>query len=151
MSKLSKQDKIDIYNLWKNYQVGSGELSRRYDVNISVLNYLVALIDRHGFSILNKSYITYSAEFKEQAIRRVIVNHESLYSVALDLGVVALNAQDVKADQTTDQSVDTAKLKQTADNIVPVINIINGADNNLSKQTSSETNDKVQLPVNDNK
>ena len=87
MSKLSKQDKIDIYNLWKNYQVGSGELSRRYDVNISVLNYLVALIDRHGFSILNKSYITYSAEFKEQAIRRVIVNHESLYSVALDLGL----------------------------------------------------------------
>ena len=36
MSKLSKQDKIDIYNLWKNYQVGSGELSRRYDVNILV-------------------------------------------------------------------------------------------------------------------
>ncbi len=32
MSKLSKQDKIEIFNLWQNYQVGATELSRRYQV-----------------------------------------------------------------------------------------------------------------------
>ncbi|RMC23748.1 MULTISPECIES: MucBP domain-containing protein [unclassified Lactobacillus] len=69
---------------------------------------------------------------------------------AAALGVVALNTQDVKADQTTDQSVNTAKLKQTANNIVPVANTTNGADDNLSKQIGSETNEKVQPPINDN-
>lgn len=32
MTKLSKQDKIDIFHLWQNYQVGATELSRRYQV-----------------------------------------------------------------------------------------------------------------------
>lgn len=59
---------------------------------------------------------------------------------AAALGVVALNTQDVKADQ----SVNTAKLKQTA-------NTTNGADDNLSNQAVNETNQKGQLPVNDNK
>ena len=66
---------------------------------------------------------------------------------AAALGLAALNTQDVKADQTTDQSVDTEKLKQTVDNILPVENTPNGADNNLSNQASSETNEKVQPPA----
>lgn len=87
MSKLTKQDKIDIYNLCKNYHIGPKELSHRYGVRTNNINYLVALIDRYGFSILNKSYTTYSIEFKEQAIKRRLVNHESLSSISLDLGL----------------------------------------------------------------
>ena len=32
MSKLSKQDKIEIYHLWHDYQIGPAELSQRYRV-----------------------------------------------------------------------------------------------------------------------
>ena len=45
MAKLSKQDKIEIFNLWQYYQVGTTELSRRYQVNPSTINYLLALIN----------------------------------------------------------------------------------------------------------
>ena len=44
MAKLSKQDKIEIFNLWQNYQVGTTELSRRYQVNPSTINYLLAVM-----------------------------------------------------------------------------------------------------------
>ena len=87
MSKLSKQDKIEIFNLWQNYQVGTTELSRRYQVNPSTINYLLALINRHGTAILDRPYTSYSIAFKEQAIRRVLVKNEAIYQVALDLGL----------------------------------------------------------------
>lgn len=85
MVKLSKQDKIDIYNLWKNYGIRPKELSLRYNIRVENIKYLVTLIDRYGFSILNKSYTTYSIEFKEQAIKRILIGHESFRTVALDL------------------------------------------------------------------
>ncbi|WP_317638217.1 IS3 family transposase [Lactobacillus xylocopicola] len=85
MTKLSKQDKIDIFNLWQNYQVGSKELSHRYRVNPSTINYLLAPIKRHGLVILDQPYTSYSIAFKAQAIRRVLVKHESTYQVSLDL------------------------------------------------------------------
>ena len=87
MAKLSKQDKIEIFNLWQNYQVGTTELCRRYQVNPSTINYLLALINRHGTAILDRPYTSYSIAFKEQAIRRVLVKDEAIYQVALDLGL----------------------------------------------------------------
>ena len=87
MAKLSKQDKIEIFNLWQNYQVGATELSRRYQVYPSTINYLLALINRHGIAILDRPYTSYSIAFKEQAIRRVLVKGEAIYQVALDLGL----------------------------------------------------------------
>ncbi|WP_103753157.1 hypothetical protein [Lactobacillus panisapium] len=51
MAKLSKQDKIDIYQLWHSYGAGSIELSQRGQSNIS---YLLALIDRHSLAILDQ-------------------------------------------------------------------------------------------------
>lgn len=85
MTKLSKQDKIDIFHLWQNYQVGATELSRRYQVNPSTINYLLALIRRYGITILDRPYTSYSIAFKEQAIRRALVKDEAIYQVALDL------------------------------------------------------------------
>ena len=88
MSKLSKQDKIEIFNLWQNYQIGATELSRCYQVCLSTINYLLALINRYGTAILDRPYASYSISFKEQAIRRwVLVKDEAIYQVALDLGL----------------------------------------------------------------
>ena len=76
MSKLSKQDKIEIYNLWQNYQVSP-----------SAINYLLALINGHGTAILNRPYTSYSIAFKEQAIRQRMVKDEAIYQVAHVLGL----------------------------------------------------------------
>ena len=50
MAKLSKQDKIEIYHLWHDYQISSTELSQRYRVGKSNISYLLALVNRHGLA-----------------------------------------------------------------------------------------------------
>ena len=75
MSKLSKQDKIEIYHLWHDYQIGSTELSQRYRVGKSNISYLLALVNRHGLAILDQPFTNYTSNFKEQALKRVIVDH----------------------------------------------------------------------------
>lgn len=76
MSKLTKKEKIEIFNLWQNYQV-----------NLSTINYLFVLINCHGTDILDLPYTSYSIAFKEQANRWVLVKDEAIYQVALDLGL----------------------------------------------------------------
>ena len=56
MSKLSKQDKIEIFNPRQNYQVGATEFSRRYQANPSTINYLLAPINCHGIAILDRPF-----------------------------------------------------------------------------------------------
>ena len=57
MTKLSKQDKIKIYHLWHDYQIGSTELSQRYRVGRSKIDYLLAF-DHHGLAILDQPFTT---------------------------------------------------------------------------------------------
>lgn len=64
MSKLSKQDKIDIYNNWKNYNISANQAAKEYGVNRANLFYLITLIERHGIEILDTGYTNYSVEFK---------------------------------------------------------------------------------------
>lgn len=45
MSKLYKKDKIEIYHLCHIYQIGFTELSQRYQIGRSNIDYLLALID----------------------------------------------------------------------------------------------------------
>lgn len=87
MSKLSKQDKIDIYNNWKHYHKSLSQLGREYGVRPNNLYYLIRLIDLHGLEILNKSYSSYSVEFKKTAIKRILINDEPANQVSLDLGL----------------------------------------------------------------
>lgn len=87
MSKLSKQDKIDIYNNWKHYHKSLSQLGREYRVRPDNLYYLIRLIDLHGLKILNKSYSSYSVEFKKTAIKRILINDEPANQVSLDLGL----------------------------------------------------------------
>ena len=64
MTKLSKQDKIDIYNNWKNYNISANQAAKEYGVNRANLFYLITLIERHGIEILDTGYTKYSVEFK---------------------------------------------------------------------------------------
>lgn len=83
MSKLFKQDKIDIYNNWKHYHKSLSQLGREYRVRPDNLYYLIHLIDLHGLKILNKSYSSYSVEFKKTAIKRILINDEPANQVSL--------------------------------------------------------------------
>ena len=85
MTKLSKKDKINIYSSWKNYGKSVEQLGKEYNVTPSNLRYLLRLMERKGISILDKSRTNYSIEFKEEAIKRVLINHELAYQVSLEL------------------------------------------------------------------
>lgn len=87
MSKLSYEDKVYIYN---NRKEGDSLnlLQSQYGVTKHSIQYLVRLIDKHGFKILrtskNKYYPKY---FKEESINRVLINHDPVQSVAIDIGL----------------------------------------------------------------
>lgn len=84
ITKLSKKDKIEICHLWHDYQVGLAELSQRYRVGRSNIDYLLALIDCHGLAILDQ---TYTQEFREKSIKQALFGTKSIVQVSLDLGL----------------------------------------------------------------
>ena len=51
MSKLSYEDKIDIYNDRKT-NMSIKDISLKYDIAITNVKYLIRLIDKHGFDVL---------------------------------------------------------------------------------------------------
>ena len=87
MSKLTKKDKLNIYKEWTIENKRSTYLSKKYGIGSVSIKYLVSLIRRHGMDILDKPHTYYSAQFKLEAINRVLVNHEAAYSVSLELGL----------------------------------------------------------------
>lgn len=87
MSKLSKQDKIDIYNDWKYYHKSLCKLAKQYGVVAENLPYLLRLIDRYGIQILDRPYTNYSVEFKEKTIKRALFSQEAKDQISLDLAL----------------------------------------------------------------
>ena len=87
MSKLSYEDKINIYNN-KKERISIKALSKKYDVRDIVIKYLVRVIDKHGYEVLrtNKNNY-YSPNQKEQIINRVLIDGESIFSVTVDEGL----------------------------------------------------------------
>ena len=85
MSKLTYEDKINLYND-KKKGMSIGSLSNKYKVRKCVINYLTALIDKHGVDILrtNKNR-THTISEKQEAIDRVLINGEAKWAVALDI------------------------------------------------------------------
>ena len=89
MGKLSYNDKINIY-----YEKKKGRsrksLASQYKIHEANVQYLVRLIDRHGFDILRTtSNKKYTSNEKERIINRVLLNNESLISVAVDEGIAS--------------------------------------------------------------
>ena len=89
MSKLTRKDKIEIYERRKKGETISS-LTKSFDVQGANIRYLIALIKKHGYDILRKNKNrTYSKDFKLQIINIILINHESVNSVALDIGLVS--------------------------------------------------------------
>ena len=89
MSKLTRKDKIEIYERRKKGETISS-LTKSFDVQGANIRYLIALIKKHGYDILRKNKNrTYSKDFKLQIINIILINHESINSVALDIGLVS--------------------------------------------------------------
>ena len=89
MSKLTREDKIKIYERRKKGET-IPSLAKNFDVQESNIKYLVDLIEKHGYDILRKDKNrTYSKDFKLQIINRILINHESVNFVALDIGLVS--------------------------------------------------------------
>ena len=88
MSKLSYEDKINLYNDKKS-GLSINSLSKKYEIRKSVVSYLLKLIDIHGFDILrtNKNKVHLKHE-KQEAIDRVLINNEPIWAVALDIGLL---------------------------------------------------------------
>lgn len=87
MSKLKIDEIINLYNERKN-GTSISSLCSKYNICDTRVEYLVRLIDKHGFDILrvdkNKYY---SPNQKEEIINRIIINKESYASVAIDVGL----------------------------------------------------------------
>ena len=65
-------------------------LAKAFDVQESNIKYLIALIEKHGYDILkNGKNRIYSKEFKLQTINRILINNESINSVAIDIGLAS--------------------------------------------------------------
>ena len=64
--KLNYEDKVQIYELRKQGQ-SFKQLLKRFGVDVSVLKYMMKLIDRYGIDIVNKGMNRYySPELKQQ-------------------------------------------------------------------------------------
>ena len=89
MSKLTIKDKIEIYERRKKGETISS-LTKAFKVRGSNIRYLITLIKKHGYDILRKDKNrTYSKDFKLQIINRILINHESINSVAINIGLVS--------------------------------------------------------------
>ena len=89
MSKLRYEDKINLYNDRKN-GMSIKSLALKYGVSTERVEYLIRLINKHGYDVLrtnkNKYYPPYQ---KKQIIHRVLINNESVTSVSLDEGLLS--------------------------------------------------------------
>lgn len=87
MSKLSYENKISLYND-KKAGMSISSLSKKYNIRKSGVTYLTKLIDIHGYDILRtQKNRTYTKEFKQEAIDRILLNNEAVWNVALDIGL----------------------------------------------------------------
>ena len=87
MSKLTYDDKINLYNDRKK-GLSIKSLVTKYGVRHEIVEYLIRIIDKHGYDILKKNKNNYYPPLKkEQIINRVLINNESINSVAIDEGL----------------------------------------------------------------
>lgn len=88
MLKLTLENKIEVY-IRRKLGETSTSIAKRFGINHSNIIYLTKLIDRHGYDVLkdNGNQI-YSEKFKKLTIERVLINHEKIYYVSIDIGLL---------------------------------------------------------------
>lgn len=85
--KLSFEVKAEIYKKWKYQHISPRRLSLEYGVTHVYIDYMVHLADRWGVEKLRHTWNYYSLEFKEEAVQRVLLGHESEFEVSVSLGL----------------------------------------------------------------
>ena len=89
LSILTREEKIEIFERRKMGET-IASLAKAFNIHESNIKYLIALIEKHGYDILRKDKNrVYSKDFKLQIINRILINHESINYVALDIGLVS--------------------------------------------------------------
>ena len=89
MTKLSNNDILNLYKERKNGK-SIHTLCSKYKICDTRVEYLIRLIDKHGIEILRKNKNKYYTPFqKEEIINRVLINNESITSVAIDEGLLS--------------------------------------------------------------
>ena len=89
MEKLTRENKIEIYERRKNGETISS-LAKAFNIRESNIKYLITLIEKYGNNILRKDKNrVYSKDFKLQIINRILISHESVNSVAIDVGLAS--------------------------------------------------------------
>ena len=87
---MTKREKVRMY---VEYTLGMSakDLSSKYGVNVSNINYYIDLIKMHGIKILgdldDNSNKKYSKNFRTRCAKRVVEGGESAYFVSLDAGL----------------------------------------------------------------
>ena len=81
MTKISYEEKINLYYYRKN-GMSFPSIKSKYGINKSGVEYLVRLIDKHGFDILRTNE-------KERILNRILIDNESILSVSIDEGLAA--------------------------------------------------------------
>ena len=89
MAKLTREQKIELYKKRKQGETVSS-LSKEYQINSSKINYLIRLIDRHGFDILRSNKNNYySPELKLEIINKVLIDGQSSTNTAIEFGLTS--------------------------------------------------------------
>ena len=89
MGKLTREEKIKIFERRKMGETISS-LAKDFNIHESNIKYLIALIKKHGYNVLREDKNkVYSKDFKLQTINRILINHESINFVAIDIGLTS--------------------------------------------------------------
>ena len=85
--KLSYEEKVEIYNEWKQRHKSPERIAKERNLNASGIKYIIHLADLHGLESLEHKYHYYSPEYKENAVMRALSGKESVNQVSLELGL----------------------------------------------------------------
>lgn len=85
--KLSYEEKVKIYEEWKNKHLSPELLAREYGMNAETIRYFVHLADRWGEEKLKHTWTYYSPELKEAACKQALEGNESKFEISLRFGL----------------------------------------------------------------
>lgn len=142
MTKISYEERINLYYNKKN-GMSFPSIESKYGINKSGVEYLVRLIDKHGFDILrtneNKSY---SSNEKERILNRILIDNESILSVSMDEGFGSLDIESL--NQALNILIDLSSNDKLIGVISHVTELISRIDNKIIVNKTS-TGSKLSI------
>ena len=87
MTKLNKEQRLEIYNQWKLKCLSANQIAKHWKLNRQNVSYMIKLIDRYGIDIYDRPNESFSKEFKEEAIEKYLLGTQSFPELALNLGL----------------------------------------------------------------